>query len=408
MRKPTILLVGIVAVALVGAGCSSSGSSTPPRRTSTRASSPIPVPAQYQVLDRTLLGQVAAIHTGAPASGPSTAFGAELLTANANRGPALLAPGTLTQVERELRRDQTLGVKGVTISVNFPILDAGFPNQPQYQAFYGQVAQQIHQRGLTLAIETDDLFAGTVYSPLHYSYAGLTLSSYEAAKAAMAATVISTMHPAYLSIEGEADTEQYLTRLPLDNPGTYASVVSTELAQLGSHAGTLIGAGPGSWESTLFAQALARIPSLDYVDTHIYSTQASDLANVHAIAQIAHAAGKPCIMEEAWLQKAGGSDPLSAGVQGNQEAFLLNDMSFFAPLDQAFLTKLVALSRADGFAYVSPFSASAFSAYLTYPPAFTAQSFQETTQQYDTVVSQAMSNGQLSDTGRAYQQLIRA
>ena len=407
MRKPTTLLVGIVAVAMLGAGCSSSGSSTSPSSASTRASTPIPVPAQYQALYRTLLGQVAAIQTGTPASGPGTAFGAELLTANANRGPALLQPGTLTQVERELSRDQVLGVKGVTISVNFPILDAAFPNHPQYQDFYGQVAQQVHQRGLTLAIETDDLFAGTVYSPLHYSYAGLTLSSYEAAKAAMAAAVISTMHPAYLSIEGEADTEQYLTRLPLDTPSIYASVVAAELAGLGSHAGTLIGAGPGSWEPTTFAQALARIPSLDYLDTHLYSTQASDLANVHAIAEIAHAAGKACIMEEAWLQKALGSDPLSAGVQGNQEAFLLNYMSFFAPLDQAFLTKLVGLSRADGFEYVSPFSTSAFSAYLTYEPAFTSQSFQAITQQYDAVVSQAMSNGQLSGTGRAYQQLIR-
>ena len=299
-----------------------------------------------------------------------------------------------------------LGIEGVTISVNYPILDPEFPGQARYAAFYRRVAREVRGYGMTLAIETDDLFSGTPYSSVRWSYAGLTLDSYARAKAAMARVVIANMHPRYLSLEGEADTEAFLTGLPLDNPANYARIVSAEIARVGPHPGTLLGAGPGSWSPLAFDRALAPIRGLDYLDTHLYPTDAQAIANIDALAQIAHARRKLLVMEEAWLYKALGPDPLAPLGETNLQAHVLSYYSFFAPLDQEFLSKLVALTRADGFSYVSPFGEFSFLAYLDYTPAMASMSFRALTRAYDGVVAPALAAGSLSATGEAYARLV--
>lgn len=214
------------------------------------------------------------------------------------------------------------------------------------------------------------------------------------------------MHPRYLSLEGEADTESFLTGLPLDKPANYAQVVSAEIARIGTHTGTLLGAGPGSWSSIAYDRDLARIHGLDYLDTHLYPTDTQAIANISAAARIAHQAGKRIAMEEAWLYKAAGPNPLAPNGETNLQAHVLSYYSFFAPLDQQFLTKLVALTRADDFAYVSPFGGFSLFTYLDYTPAMASESFRQLTLQYNAFVAPARATGQISTTGNTYKQLI--
>jgi hypothetical protein len=396
-----------LAIAAVGCGSSSGSSSSAPAKTKpATTATAAPVPAQYRSLYDQLQAQVTAINPGAPPSHPSTVYGTDLTVANSNLGSGLLRPNTMQKVQQQLDIFQKLGIQGVTIQINYPILDPAFPDQSQYVAFYSQVAQAIHQRGMIITIETNEILVGTAYTSVKWSYAGLTLPSYASAKAAMAQTLITTMTPKYLALETEGDTAAHATGLPLNDPATYASVVAMELAQLGPHVGTLVGAGPGSWQPTTFATELAKLPGLDFIDTHIYPTNATAIANASATAQIAHQAGKQSVMDEAWLYKGTGSAPGGAGAAANLQAHQLSYFSFFAPLDQQFLTKLAALTRADGFAYVSANQSFALSAYLTYEDSMATQSSAQITQEFNAVVSPALEAGTVSDTGRTYQQLI--
>ncbi len=289
------LVLGILAVAL-----------------STSATS-APVPAQYRSLYDQLQANVRAIKPGRRPKKPVTQFGGELRVANSNAGPALLRPGIMTRVGQQLDSFQKLKIPSVRISVNYPILDPTFPDQPRYVDFYRQVADEISKRGMTLSVETNDLLVGTPYTSVPWDYSGLTFDTYAAAKGDRGKLVIQTMHPRYLSLETESDTASRVTGLGLDDPAAYAAAVSAMIDRLGPHAGTLVGAGPGSWTSPDFDGALAKIPSLDYIDVHLYSTASQPLANVHTDAQIAHSAKKQGVMTEAWLYKGTQENPLETG-----------------------------------------------------------------------------------------------
>lgn len=121
-----------------------------------------------------------------------------------------------------------------------------------------------------------------------------------------------------------------------------------------------------------FATALAKIPALDFIDTHVYPTDANAIANAGATAQIAHQAGKQAVMDEAWLYKGTGATPGGAGGSANLQAHQLSSFSLFAPLDHSMATQASA----------------------------------QITQQYNAIVSPALAAGTISDTGRTYQQLI--
>ena len=392
------------AVVLAACGSGSGGSSAKQSTTSTTAGAP--VPATYRTLYNQLAAQIAAIKPGkVPAKSP-TVFATDLTVANSNLGPALLGPNEMTKVDQQLAVFENLGIRGVTIQLNYPLLDTAFPDQSAYVAFYKGVADDIQARKMTLGIETNEILTGTPYSSVQWNYQGLTTDSYAAGKAAMANTIIATMAPAYLALETEADTAAHATGLPLNDPTTYASVVSKEVAALAPHPGTLVGAGPGSWQPTTFATQLAKIAGLDYIDTHVYPINATDIANAEATSRIAHAANKQAVMDEAWLYKGTPTQAGGPGGAGNLQAHESSYFSFFAPLDQQFLDKLVALTRADGFLYFSANQSFAMSAYLAYEDAMASQAFAQITHQYDAVVVPALQSGSTTDTGNHYQQLI--
>ena len=261
------------------------------------------VPVDYQRLYALLESQLAAIHPGRVTRGSAMSVGAELELADGNRGTALLRPGALGQVGLELTELQRLDIEAVTVSVTYPILDPTYPQQRRYLEFYRQVARMVHRRGMILAVDTDDALSGTPFSSVRWSYPNETVASYAADKERMARRVIAAMHPRYLTLEAQPDTETVVTGVLLANPLNYARAVSTELKVIGPHPGTLLGAGPGSWSPPSYDRELARIHGLDYLDTQVLPTDAQAIANIGIAARIARAAGKGMVMDSAWLYK---------------------------------------------------------------------------------------------------------
>ena len=368
---------------------------------------PAAVPADYQRLYVLLESQLAAIHPGPQTHGSATRVGAELQLADGNRGAALLQPNAVAQVGLEVAELQRLGVNAVTVSVAYPILDPAFPQQRRYLSFYRQVARMVHRRGMTLAVDAADALSGTPFSAVRWSYPYPTVESYAVAKGRMARLVIGAMHPRFLTLEGQPDTETIVTGLPLADPVTYASAVSVELKQIGPHLGTLLGAGPGSWSPPSYDRELARIGGLDYLDTQVLPTDAQAIANVASAARIAHDAHKAVVMDSAWLFKGPGPSPLALARTTNFEAHELNDYRFVAPLDQQFLRKLIALTRAERFAYVSASYSSSFATYLTYTASTASDSLWKLSSRYQATVAPALADHRISTTGRTFATLIR-
>lgn len=101
-------------------------------------------------------------------------FGAELLPANANRGPDLLKPESIEGVKIYLDRLKELGIQGVTIAINYPLYLQGFNRYHEYVEFYKQVAEEVRTRGMKLDVEAGVIFSGTHFSNLTLNYSELT------------------------------------------------------------------------------------------------------------------------------------------------------------------------------------------------------------------------------------------
>ena len=67
-----------------------------------------------------------------------------------------------------------MGVKGVTIALGYPLFDPTFPNSIQYLLYFQTVVNMCHQDGFTVNIESQVLFANTVFSPLTYDWSNLS------------------------------------------------------------------------------------------------------------------------------------------------------------------------------------------------------------------------------------------
>ena len=76
--------------------------------------------------------------------------------------------------------------------------------------------------------------------------------------------------------------------------------------------------------------------------------------------------------------------------------------SFFEPLDIRFATITSQWARKSGVAYVSPYWAGEFFSYIAWTPALDATPFAGLTQTFNTQVSQAFQNGNLTDYALAW------
>jgi len=337
-------------------------------------------------------------------------FGGHLLTADSNRGAALLKDDALRWVELSLDRFQELGIQGITLNLGYPMLLPSFPDGKRYLAFYRQVAAAVRRRGMTLAVEQIVLYTKSRFSPFDFAFDGLTLERYTAEQARMAQIVIDALAPDYLTVLHEPDTVAELTGLQALLRPEVADGFVTAVAKDLCRGKTRIGAGSGSWTPPEFASAFAKNPNVDYVDIHVYWINEWSIQNTFAIARAADAEKKPVVFTEIGLYKTVG-DGLEGTphVEGVSSVYRRDVFGFWAPLDAEFLTLTAELVRAVNTSYVSAYWTNMFFSYVDWTPETAPMSYQQlNTGLSGALTAQAWIDGRFTCTGEAYREIIRA
>lgn len=367
------------------------------------------VPLQYQAGYATLSGILKSFNTTLGLTFGSTkglTFATELLPANGNRGQALLQPKNLASVAVNLNALQAMGVQGVTIAVGYPLLDPTFPNSAQYLSYFAEVVSMAHARGMKVLIESQILFANTPYSPLTFDWSALPYSQYVTNHIAQDQLIINQIHPDYLELGVEADTEAYLSGYhQLNTPTGWSSYIEQLLAGLNNgNRSTKLVAGVATWLDPSYVSGFANDPRLDFLSTHVYPIYGSNLQNLLALRKIAQQNGKRLVIDEVWLQKILQPQGHGQGIGG--PAYTPQDVfAFSAPLDEQFLTLLTKFSQIYPVEYLSPFNEWYFWAYLNWTLALGGQVYFPLEQQIYTAAGQNMASNTLTPTGTAYSQL---
>lgn len=291
-------------------------------------------------------------------------FGAQLLTAHCNRGAALLRPQAVTGVIAYLDALKKLGVGGVTFAIHYPLYTPDFPDYHGYVAFYKRVAKEVRKRGLKMEIESHIVFANTSFSYLKINYAGLTFERYKREAKQMFQNIINHLEPDYLNIIAEPDTQATLTGLQeFNDPEKCVEFVQYVLDGL-KKGKTKIVAGIGSWGNIELARGFAAHTNVDCISIHAYPIIGKSIENIFLILDIAHQYHKGLVMDEAWLHKS--EKYLGNGDAAWTELFGRDVFSFWAPLDEQFLSCMVKLAKLQGIEYLSPFWVDYFIAYINY------------------------------------------
>ncbi len=375
-----------------------------------RSVSPSPVvPAEYRVLYASLssgLDQwLAYLNTRSPMAGHRTTFGAEVITANTNRGTALLRADALAGVRLFLDRLAEMGVEGASISIGYPMLDPSFPRNDEYMAFYREVARETRRRHMKLHVELGVVFANTAFADLDVDFSHLTLAQYTAGKRAMAARVLEEMQPDFLGLGGEPDTEAALTGLrELNDPDVHANTIQKIVDGLDKRGATL-GAGVGTWSPLPFAQRLADVRGLDAMTLHIYPIWKAPIQNATLIAALARAKGKRLTLDEAWLYKATATEATS--IAANEAIFRRDAFDFWTPLDMKFLSAITRLAEVEGIEFVSPFWSTLFFGSIAWDPGSDDLSYSAVVQRVNQAAVANLVAGRLTPLGEHYKALIR-
>jgi hypothetical protein len=200
-----------------------------------------------------------------------TAFGVELLTANSNRGEALLNERVLQENALMLDRLKSLGVQCVSLSLQYPVLTRNYPRTAEFREFYRNVAGEIRKRGLLIVAEMGSAFPEPEFSQIKVDYHGLKRERFNTGLREMAEVIISDIRPDFLTILSEPDTQTRNTGLPF-SPSEFTATVRQVAKDL-EHRAVKLGAGAGTWTSVDYFKSLAALPELDYIDFHIYPVQ---------------------------------------------------------------------------------------------------------------------------------------
>jgi hypothetical protein len=408
-RSAVIILPVLVALAF-SCGCGESGRDAgvePDEEYSIEAEVPEEYEAIYDELDVKLAELEAYLDENGEGRSGDTVFSVELVIANANRGEALLYQQTFAAIQRTLQSLQDLGVGGITLSVQYPVLNPDFPRSSEYVDFYRDVATEVKSHGFILIVETTSVFPNPEISSLGVDYSGLTLDEYMGEKRAMVETVLRELAPDYLTIENEPITQQINTGLDF-SVANLTRIVNHILSGL-DRAGAKIGAGAGSWDDLAYFESLAANTGLDYLDMHFYPIQGDLVAGrAELVSEMARSAGKSLAVNETWLYKAAGSE-LSAGqnIAMAADIFARDAYSFWAPLDRAFLEVMVKLSRYLELEFMSPFWMQYLYAYLEYDTSTQGMGYAEVQSAMGREAWRNIDYGVLSPTGETYRDLIR-
>ena len=366
------------------------------------------VPSQYQGEYASIQGILDSFNSSLgpyPASENGFVYATELLPANGNRGPALLQANNLISVGKNLDELQAMGIQGVTIAIGYPLLDPSFPNSAQYLSYFEQVVAMAHTRGMKVLVESQILFANTPYSPLTFDWSALPYSQYVINHIAQDQLIINQIHPDYLELGVEADTEAYLSGYSqLHTPSGWTSYIEQLLGSL-NKGNTKLVAGAATWLGTSYLTGFANDPRLDMISTHVYPIYGANLQTLLAMGKIAEQGGKRLVIDEAWEQKV--LQPPHGGGIGGPSVTQQDVFSFWSPIDSQFLTLMSKFAQVYPVEYISPFNEWYFFAYLNWTPTLDAESYFQLSKQLYPIAAQNMISGSLTPTGQVYSQLAQ-
>ena len=336
----------------------------------------------------------------------TTIFAAELAFANGNIGEGLLLPQILAGNRILLDRLQELGVKGVVISIKYPLLQPDFPRSSEYLEFYREVVAECRQRDMKVLVETGAVFSGTPYSPVQVDWSQYTTGSFLDGMRDQLLLIAEELKPDYLTLTEEPTTQEALTGLTI-TPVLWADFVNSTLDGIDRSGGIRLGAGMGSWEDHAYIDSVLRTPGIDYIDLHIYPLGRDGviLDRVLDIAREAHDDGKAITIGECWLYKALPEEVASGpGIDG--AIFSRDPFSFWYPLDTRFVDAIMNLADAADMEFVSFFWTRYFFAYIDYSAETGSLSIAEMNRRINQAANANVIEGILSPLGKHYQQRL--
>jgi hypothetical protein len=396
-----ILAALILLLVLAPAGCRRLHEAVPVH--AVPAQVPEPFQMIYRELDAEFHRQLPLVPLPWEQKASRTAFGVELLAANSHRGEALLSQPALEASAFVLDRLKALNVRCVSLSLQYPVLTRAYPRTPEYRAFYRSLAAEIRRRGLAIVAEMGSAFREPEFSQIGVDYRGLSRERFSAGLREMAEAIIADIRPDYLTLLSEPDTQTRNTGLAF-SPAEFAATVK-HVARGLERPGIRIGAGAGSWAALEYFKALAELPELDYLDLHIYPIQHGFAAErVFKAADIARTHGKGIAIGEAWLYKVWGREfnrisPL--------EAFGRDAYSFWQPLDEHFIERVVDVARRIDAEFCSFFWMKYLYGYVDYNADTRQLKPAELMSLSDRVAHENIRKGVLSATGEKFVQLIK-
>lgn len=358
----------------------------------------------YSALDADLSSFESTVNSSWNGSTYPAVYSVELTSAHSNQRSQLFSPNYYNAVLTELDSLKALGVKAVTVGMNFPILYSGFYQNPadyqQYINFYTQLTADIRARNLKLIVES--VATESTSSDVVSFYSSLTQDQYNSGRMEVAKTIALTFKPDYLSVLVEPDTEAVVTGKSqlgtVSGSTALLNVILNGLRQAGVQ-GVPIGAGVGSWITSYqsFIQSFAST-TVNYIDMHAYLPNYNYLPRLLQIADLASSYGKPVAMSEAWLMKIRDSELTT--MPANQAA-LRDPLSFWAPLDGRFLTVLWKVANYKRLLFLSPFWSQWFHTYIDYS-ATTGLTPNQIFVQATALEKQQILAGQYTSTGLGY------
>jgi hypothetical protein len=392
-------LIG-VALVIAASGC---GRSVPGI-----AVDPVPadVPDAYRAVYRELESALSRLNPilAAPwgrKTGP-TAFGVELPVADHHRGADLLDEQMRRTTAITLDRLQQIGVKSVSLSIPYPILTRSFPETDAYREFYRRVAAEVRQRGLLLVVEMGTMPRPPEVSRMPADYSGLTREHFNAGLHEMAEAVLADIHPDYLTVLSEPDTQTRNTGLAF-SASQFAATVKSAVQGL-DPGDTWLGAGAGTWLALSYFQALADVPELNYLDLHIFPIQLG-LASTRVLKaeEAARARGKVISIGKAWLYKISGRE---LGRIDPAEAFARDAYSFWQPLDERFIATVVNLAHSVQAEFCTFSGTNLLYAYVDFTPETSRLAPAELAQAVQAAANEHILADTLSATGARFKDLI--
>ena len=332
-----------------------------------------------------------------------TAFGVELSVANSHRGEALLNESALNSSTLALDRLKRLGVRCVSLSLQYPLLTGAHPRAPEYRAFYRSLAAEIRRRGLTIMVKLGPAFREPELSQLGADVRGISRSRFNAGLREMAEAIAADIRPDGLTLLSEPDTQTRNTGLTF-SPAEFAATVK-QVARALNRPGVRIGAGAGTWTSLDYFKALAEIPELDYLEMHIYPIQHGFAAErALKAADIARAHGKGIAIGEAWLYKVWGRE---FNRVSPAEAFSRDVYSFWQPLDEHFIELVVNLARRIDAEHCSFAGMNYLFGYLEYTADTSQREPGELMHRNERAAFENIRSGVFSATGQKLKEMIK-